>query len=312
MDMVNRHKELAIIIPVYNEGKALQTNFKEIVRVLEQDRVDCRFMFVDDGSTDNTWQVLESIVKEYPQAEAIRFARNFGKEIALAAGLDSIDAQLYLLMDSDLQHPPDQIRPMLELLIKEDANIVEGIKITRGKESLFYRSVAKLFYWVLNVVTHLDMRNSSDFKLLDKQVVESIRRFDERNLFIRGIVKWVGFKTVQHPFHVEERVNGVSHFSTAKLAMLALNATLSYTSKPLYITMISGLIFLFFAIILGIQTLANYLVGNALDGFSTVILVLLITGSMIMISLGIIGTYISRIYDEIKARPRYIVKDKIQ
>jgi dolichol-phosphate mannosyltransferase len=310
MERMNKSKELAIIIPVFNEGKALRSNFEEIIRILDQDKIECSFMFVDDGSTDHTWDVLQAIVTEYPQVEAIRFARNFGKEIALVAGLDQVEAKLYLIMDSDLQHPPEQIKTMLDLQRMENANIVEGIKISRGKESLFYRLAAKSFYSFLKVITHLDMKKSSDFKLLDSQVVESIRRFDERNLFFRGIINWVGFKTVQHPFHVEERVNGTSHFSTAKLAMLAINATVSYTSKPLYITIISGLLFLFFAVILGIQTLANYLVGNALDGFSTVILVLLITGSMIMISLGIIGIYISRIYDEIKARPRYIIKDK--
>lgn len=305
------NKKLALIIPVYNEEKALESNFLEIRRVLEADGISCAYMFVDDGSKDGTWRVLTSLAETYSNVSAIRFARNFGKELALSAGVDQIDADYYLTMDSDLQHPPRYIKTMLDAMANQKVNIVEGVKSSRGKESFVYKIFAKSFYKFLKSITNLEMDNSSDFKLMDRQVIDAIRSFKERNLFFRGIVNWVGFNHMQIPFEVEERRGGDSHFPLTKLILLALNAILAYTSKPLYLTTVSGLVFLFFAIIIGVQTLYNYFVGTAISGFSTVILLLLITGSMIMLSLGIIGVYISRIYEEIKGRPRYIVEEKL-
>lgn len=301
---------LAVIIPVYNEGTAIQKNFREIHQILTEDGITCCYLFVDDGSTDDTWQALCNLAEEFPSVSALGFARNFGKEIALSAGIDSIDADRYLMMDSDLQHPPRYIKEMLKLMETHQANIIEGVKVSRGKESLKYKLVAKSFYKLMKLITGLEMDNSSDFKLMDRQVVDSLRSFHERNLFFRGLVGWVGFKSVPFPFEVDTRRDGSSHFSTRKLMLLAMNAILSYTSKPLYITLFSGILFLFFALVLGVQTLYNYFSGIAVDGFSTVILLLLITGSMIMISLGIIGVYISRIYEEIKGRPRYIISHR--
>jgi polyisoprenyl-phosphate glycosyltransferase len=167
--------------------------------------------------------------------------------------------------------------------------------------------VAKTFYRLLKSVTSLELDNSSDFKVMTNDVILQLRRIKERNLFFRGVIDWVGFKKVQFPFEVEERTVGNSSFSTLKLVGLALNAILSYTSKPLYITIVSSLVFLVFAVILGVQTLYNYIIGVSVSGFSTVIVLLLIVGSMILMSMGIIGVYIARIYDEIKQRPKYIV-----
>lgn len=305
------NKTLAVVIPVYNESKALEANFREIHRIFTEDGITCQYHFVDDGSKDDTWSVIEDLSSKYPQITAIRFARNFGKEIALRAGVESIDADLYLTMDSDLQHPPAYVKAMIETMAREDADIIDGVKASRGKESLKYKLFARGFYSFLKGITSLEMNDSSDFKLMNRQVIDSLREFRERNLFFRGIVSWVGYKVVKFPFDVAERQVGVTHFNFAKLVLLAMNAILSYTSKPLYLTIISGLIFLVFAFILGVQTLYNFFFGHAISGFSTVILLILFTGSMIMLSLGIIGVYISRIYDEIKRRPRYVIDRRL-
>lgn len=303
-------RQLAVIIPVYNESSGLYQNFSTIISTLQTDGIQADYLLVDDGSNDRTWSVIGEIVSQYPQVQAIRFAKNCGKEMALFAGIGQIDAQRYILMDSDLQHPPSVVKELIAIMEQTGADIVSGIKADRGQESWLHRRVAKGFYSFLKLITHLDMQNSSDFKLINRRVVEELRQFQERNLFFRGLVNFVGFKRVTHPFNVSQRVGGNSRFSVAQLAKLAINAIVSYTSKPLYIVVIFGLIFGLFSLILGVQTIINFILGNALNGFSTVILVLLITGSMIMISLGIIGTYISRIYDEIKARPRYIIRDR--
>jgi len=305
-----KNKKFVVIIPVFNESKAILENFQIIHRTLQDDGVHAQFFLIDDGSKDDTWHYIEKIMNLYPEVSALRFARNFGKELALMAGVENIDADYYCFMDSDLQHPPKCIKGMLELMFSERVNIVEGTKASRGKESLLYRWIAENFYRTLRWVTKLEMNNSSDFKIMDRQVIDTIRNFHEHRVFFRGIVDWVGFKRASFKFDVAERVNGKSKFSTSKLAMLAVNAIVSYTSKPLYLTVVLGAIFLVFAFILGIQTLFNYLVGSAVDGFSTVILLLLTIGAMLMLSIGMIGVYIARIYDEIKGRPRYIVAEK--
>lgn len=306
-----KNKKLALIIPVYNEGKALAANFAEFMRILDADEINCQFHFVDDGSKDDTWQVVELLAKSYSNVSGVKFARNFGKEIALRAGIESIDADLYITMDSDLQHPPRYIKTMLDLMSSSGADIIDGVKASRGKESFKHRFFAKSFYKILKSITGLEMDNSSDFKLMNRQVIDNLRDFNERNLFFRGIVSWVGFNVVTFEFDVDDRKEGASHFSFGKLVFLAMNAILSYTSKPLYLTIFSGVLFLIFALIMGIQTLFNFFFGHAISGFSTVILLILITGSMIMLSLGIIGVYISRIYEEIKRRPRYVIEKKL-
>ncbi len=304
--------ELVVIIPVYNEEKAIQKNFSIIYQTLLKDQISCHFMIVDDGSSDQTWSKICEIINKYNHVSALRFARNFGKEIALCAGIDHIQAKRYLLMDSDLQHPPQYVKNMITLMNQTKVNIVHGVKKKRGKEKLAYTFIAKSFYKLLQLTTGLHLDNSSDFKLIDAQVANSIRQFKERNLFFRGIIDWVGFKSATYHFEVKERRNGSSRFSTIKLIQLAFNSIISYTHKPLYLTIIGGVIFFFISIILGIQTLVRYFLGHSLNGFSTIILLLLFIGSMIMFSLGIIGIYISRIYDEVKQRPRYIISKKIK
>ncbi len=308
--MIENNK-IGVIIPVYNEAAGLFENFKEIDTQLKQSGIAAHYLFVDDGSKDATWQVIKEIKAQFQNVAAIRFAKNFGKEMALSAGVDVLEADIYVTMDSDLQHPPSEVNNMIELMQSQSADIVSGVKASRGKESFAHRLAAKSYYRLLGVLTHLDMQNSSDFKVFNKRVAQSIRNFHERHIFFRGIVDWVGFEHVVYNFDVAQRQAGGSRFSTLKLIKLAINAIVSYTSKPLYIVVLSGFIFALFALILGIQTIYNYFSGHALDGFSTVILILLISGAMIMTSLGVIGLYISRIYEELKARPRYIIRDKL-
>ncbi len=303
--------KLALIIPIYNEEQALEKHIRKIHEVLIADGISAEYMLIDDGSTDNTWSVIESLSRDIETLHAIRLSRNFGKELAICAGLDAIDADRYLVMDSDLQHPPHCIKGMLSSMDVNGADIVEGVKLSRGKESFCRKLFAKTFYKILKTTTGLNIDNSSDFKLMDRRVVDYLRTFHERNVFFRGISDFVGFKRISYEFAVDEREDGTSRFSLLKLIKLALNAIISYTSKPLYLTVLLGIIFFIFALILGVQTLVNFFTGHAVSGFSTVILLNLIVGSLILFSLGIIGVYISKIYDEVKARPRYIISKKI-
>lgn len=299
-----------VIIPVYNEESALAFNFDKIYSELKQLREDVHYILVDDGSVDSTWAVVENISKNHVNVEGIKFARNYGKEAALMAGISQSKADRYITMDSDLQHPPKHIGPMMALMDESKANIIEGVKNDRGVESFKYKVFAKSFYKLLHKMSNLDMDGSSDFKIMDSKVIDSITKMQETNIFFRGLVHWVGFKSEKYYFDVEDRLEGESSFSTFRLMRLAMDAVFSYTSKPLYITLIISLIFVVLGSILGIQTLINFMIGNAVSGFSTVIILILISSGLILFSLGIIGVYIARIYDEVKGRPQYILSEK--
>ena len=219
--------DLAVIIPLYNEGAVIRENFRRIRQALAGDGLSCHFVLVDDGSSDGTWHEISLLAKEFPEVSSLRFARNFGKEAAICAGLESVDARRYLVMDSDLQHPPGCVKEMVELMEREQADIVDGIKEKRGQEPLAYRLLANSFYRLMKPLTGLELERSSDFKLLDRRVVEALRRFEESSLFFRGLVAWVGFKRVTYRFAVNGPGCRRSRFTTGKLIRLALSAILS-------------------------------------------------------------------------------------
>jgi len=310
--MTGRNESLAVIIPVFNEGGSIRKNLDEIRGVFARDGIPCRFMLVDDGSTDHTWSELQALAGEFEEVSAVRFARNFGKEAAIFAGINSIDADRYLIMDSDLQHPPECAKDMLALMEKEQADIIDGVKESRGRESVKYRFYAKCFYRLLRLVTGLDLCGSSDFKLLNRRVAEHLLEMKESRLFFRGLVDWVGFKRVSFSFAVGERTHGFTRFSTRKLVKLAFDAFFSFTDRPLHLALFFGVFFLLAAAGLGLWMLISSLSGRYTADFSVVILLLLVIGAVILISLGTVGVYISRIYDEVKGRPRYIVSERIE
>lgn len=302
---------ISIIIPVYNEEKQIEETVSIILQILSGNGIECEFILVDDGSADGTWETISRLARNYSCVSAIKLSRNFGKEAAICAGLERARGDACLIIDSDLQHPPSLIPEMVKLWRTEGYDVVEGVKASRGKESFVTRIGASLFYKLLKLLSGYDLENTSDFKLLDRRVVEAWKRLGERNTFFRGMSTWVGFKRVSVPFEVSERKTGKSGWSFFKLLKLAIDAITSYSSLPLQAVTLIGVLFLLGSVVLGIQTLYKKFAGQALSGFTTVILLQLIIGSCLMISLGIIGTYLARIYDEVKSRPRYIVSEEI-
>lgn len=303
--------QVAVILPVYNEEGAILQHFEAIRSQLISDGIDARFLFVDDGSRDGTWKELCQIAESFPNIKAVKFSRNFGKEMAIRAGLASIEADFYVVMDSDLQHPPRHIAPMIALMREKGVDIVNGKKSSRGKEGLIYKFFASSFYGLMRSVSGVDMRGTSDFKVFSGKVAAEIRRFGEQGGFFRGFIDWVGFSCADYYFDVEERKAGKTSFSFGKLVRLAIGAIVGYSSKPLMLTIYIGILFLIFAAALGIQTLVHFFTGQAVSGFSTVILLQLIIGSFVLICLGLIGIYIAKIYDEVKGRPPYILEKEI-
>ncbi len=302
---------LTLVIPVFQEANQLKQNIFHIKDILDANKLRYEMVLVDDGSMDNTWEVVRALSREMKEIRGVRLSRNFGKEAALCAGLETARGDACIIMDADLQHPPELIPRMLEIWQSGEIDIVDGIKSSRGKESFFKMLSARTFYSVLKRFSGLDLNNASDFKLLDSKVVAAWKRMGERTTFFRGMSAWVGFKRVSIPFVVAERQEGKSKWSFFRLWKLAITAITSFSSAPLQLVSFIGFLFLISSVILGIQTLYRWFMHNAVSGFTTVILLLLIIGSTLMISLGIIGTYIARIFDEVKQRPRYIVLDRI-
>ncbi len=302
---------LSIVIPAYHEEKLIYENIHTVHRLLLEHSIRHEIILIEDGSRDKTWEMIKRLAGEIQEIRACRFSRNFGKEAALCAGLERSRGDACIVMDSDLQHPPELIPQMVELWQTGNYDVIEGIKASRGREGIFSRICAHSFYDLLKRLSGLELRNASDFKLLDAKVIEAWKQMDERVTFFRGMSAWVGFRRVAIPFEVAERKDGASRWTFASLFKLAVNAITAFSSAPLQIITFIGILFLIGSIILGIQTLYMWISGQAFSGFTTVILLLLIIGSTLMISLGIIGTYIARIFDEVKFRPRYIISDTI-
>lgn len=298
-------------MPVYNEGEHIVGSVGVVERILQENRIDYEFVLVDDGSKDDSWAKLRQMAEQNKRMISVRLSRNFGKEAALCAGLDAATGDAVIVMDADLQDPPELI-PELVKHWMDGFDVVEGVKSSRGKEGAAYKFCAKTYYKVLLKATGIDLRNASDYKLLDRKVVEAMQQLPEKVTFFRGMSAWVGFERKQVPFEVQPRVMGKTKWSLKRLAGLAFSSITSYTSAPLQLVTILGVVMFFVSLVLGAQTLARYLMGNALEGFTTVILLQLFIGSMLMISLGIIGMYLMKIYHEIKGRPRYLVSKKIK
>ena len=301
---------ITVLMPVYNEGKYIYNNVMKVDSLLIEKGIEHQFLLVDDCSTDNTWDEMCRLASDYPHVSIIRLSRNFGKESALCAGLENAAGDAVVIMDSDLQHPPEYIPEMVRLWREEGYNVVEGVKEDRGKESLGSKLAALLFYRTFRRTTGIDIGVASDFKLMDRSAVEAWKKLPERNIFFRGLSAWVGFKRCTLPFKVAPRAGGDTKWTFSALVRLAINSITAYTAAPLFIVFWLGVLMGIGAVILGIQTLYNYFAHQSVPGFSTVILLLLFIGSAIMISLSIIGLYIAKIYDEVKARPRYIIMSK--
>ncbi len=303
---------ITVLIPVYNEESQICENISVIRKCLAETGMEYMILLVDDGSTDSTWLRLKMLSEEIPCIKALRLSRNFGKEAALCAGLEAVEGDACIIMDADLQHPPTLIPEMIRLWKDEGYEVVEGVKALRGNESMINKVGASLFYQTLSKLSGFNMQQASDFKLLDKKVILAWRSMNERGTFFRGMSAWVGYNRISIPFNVGMRTKGVSKWSLFNLFTLAVKAITSFSSFPLQLVTFMGVFFLIGALVLGIQTLYMKLSGMALSGFTTVILLLLLIGSCLMISLGVIGTYIARIYEEVKCRPRYIVADEIE
>lgn len=303
---------LSVVIPAFNEASHLEASLHEIRRHAGGLDMSYELIVVDDGSHDATWSVLLRLAHAIPELRALSLARNFGKEAAIRAGLEIAAGHAVVVMDADLQHPPELLPEMVLLWRTQNFRVVSAVKHRRGDETLLNRLAAKSFYRVFSRLTGTALNASADYKLLDRVVVDDYLALPERSTFFRGLVPWLGHTEATVPFVVPERVGGQSKWSMLQLARLAANGLTSFSTAPLQFVTIAGFGFLAFAMILAAQTIIAKLTGAAAEGFPTVILLMLFTSSLTMLSLGIVGQYVAKIYEEIKARPRFLLKAEIR
>lgn len=303
---------ISIIIPSYNEEGNVEHTAEVVIGIMEKNDIPFELVFINDGSSDSTWDRLEEMAQRDERIVAVNFSRNFGKESAIFAGLETASGDAVVLMDCDLQHPPETIVEMYKIWKNNDVDVVEGRKADRGKEGKAYRGFSLLFYKLIHKASGLDMNAASDFKLLDRKAVDALLRMPERLTFFRAMSSWVGFKTEKVYFEVAEREIGESKWTTKQLIKFAINNITSFTSAPMQIVTVCGVITFIISLIMGISTIVQKIIGESEGGFPTVIILQMLTSSIIMFSLGIIGFYISKIYEEIKNRPRYIIRDIVR
>ena len=297
---------LSVVLPSYNEEGNVENTNRVLSELLEQEKIPYELIFVNDGSKDDTQGKLEKICLDNEHAHYILFSRNFGKEAAISAGLGLSKGDCVAVMDCDLQHPPATLVEMYRMW-ENGYEVIEGVKRSRGKESGLHAHAAKTFYGIMSKATNMDMSRASDFKLMDRKAVDAVLSMPEYHSFFRALSSWVGFKTASVEFDVQERLAGESKWSTKSLVNYAIDNIMEFSSLPMQLVTGMGTITFFIALILGLQTLIKYFCGNVAEGFTTVIILLLFLGSILMLGLGIIGMYISKIYDEVKHRPKYII-----
>ena len=303
---------ISVVIPLYKEAANLRPLLTGVTTALARTGFRFELIVIDDGSPDETWQILSEEAKAFPTLQGLRLSRNFGKELALCAGLERARGDAVIVMDGDGQHPPELLPEMVRLWQTSGVDLVEAVKSKRGPESFSQRFGAFMFYVFLSKLAGVNLKGISDFKLMSRRALDAWLQMEERNVFFRGMTAWLGFARVQIPFEVPVRAAGETGWSFPTRFKLALTGLSAFSWLPLQFVTLAGLVFFIFSVLFGIYTLALQLAGKSVSGFATVILLLLIIGSLLMLSLGIIGEYLARIYEEVKRRPRYVIASSIE
>lgn len=300
-----------IIIPIFNESQAIQRFHTLVTTAVSDLPYQFRLIYINDGSTDDTQLRLEQIFDTNPDVCIVELSRNFGHQAAISAGLDLADADVVITMDGDGEHPPAMIGQMLQLA-ESGYDIVIAQRAEGQKASWFKRWTSDAFYAMINRIGDTKISpGAADFRLITRPVLESLKKFHEYHRFLRGMIAWMGYRSITVPYTPAERISGKSKYSLRKMASLAANAIFSFSLVPLYIAIATGGVFIILAIVEAIYVLSFWISGrqSSLEpGWSSLMFVLLIVGGTIMISLGFIGIYLGYIFQEVKGRPVYLVR----
>ncbi len=306
-------KSLSVIIPCFNEEEVLRESYKRTKAVLDTLPCDTEIIYVNDGSLDKTRAMLDEIAASDAHVKVLHFSRNFGHQPAVSAGIKNCHTDLAIIMDADLQDPPELIPEILALHEKEQANSVYCVRRSRDKESFFKLFTARLFYRTMNRMSEVEFPlDTGDFRLIDRKIMNEFNRLREHGKYIRGLVSWIGFKQVPFYYERKARVAGETKYPLSKMIRFASNALLYFSKKPLRLAMSLGFIAVIIGIILAIWFTLGKLYGfsNAETGWTSIMTVVVFFGGVQLLTIGVLGQYIGVLFDEIKNRPEYIIDEK--
>jgi len=305
---------LSIIIPCFNEEEVLPETYRRVKAALEGDwHKGYELIFINDGSMDSTLSILQSYAEEDEQVKILNFSRNFGHQAAVSAGMEHCSGDLAIIIDADLQDPPELFREMVALQEKEQANVVYGVRKERKGETAFKKFTAKWFYRILNRLSDVSLNvDTGDFRLVDRKVINTFKGLNEKNKYIRGLISWMGYKQVPIEYNRDPRLAGETKYPLSKMLKLASVAMFYFSKKPLKMAITLGMISLIIGLILTVYVLVIQLSGiETTPGWASTLITIIFFGGVQLVTIGVTGEYIGNILDEVKGRPEFIVSDFI-
>ncbi|MFN3491163.1 MAG: glycosyltransferase family 2 protein [Anaerolineales bacterium] len=305
--------KIDLVIPIFNEVESIRQTYQDVCAVIDSLPHDFRFIYVDDGSNDGTVDTLRSICAKDPRVSLIELSRNFGHQAALTAGMDASQGDMMISMDGDGQHPPEMIPQMISL-IQNGYDIVQTQRIENGRLS-FKKITSNFFYWLINKISGTQVtQGAADFRAMNQNALHGLRSMKEYHRFLRGMISWMGYKSIILPYEEPKRIAGKSKYSLGKMLRLASDAIFSFSLAPLYIGLSAGFVFFILACAQLTYVLTLWFTNNTervVPGWSSLMGILLIASGIIMILLGFIGVYVGYIFQEVKRRPVYLIKGKL-
>lgn len=308
-------KKVSFIIPCYNEEEVLPLLYQRLNNVSNELKdYECEFIFINDGSKDKTEEIIENLNKNDNRVKLYSFARNFGHQAAVSCGIHRCESDIAIIIDADLQDPPEIIPDMIKEYEKTKTPIIYGKRISREGESLFKKLTASIFYRLINLLSEVQFPvDTGDFRLIDKTVIEAYKSFSENPKYIRGLISWMGFEQKAFEYKRESRIAGTTKYTLKKMLRLALTGILSFSVKPLRISLFFGIMSIFIAIIFSLRVFYLYLFSPAdlVRGWASTIIIILFIGGVQLISLSVISEYLANLFNEVKKRPEYIIKKEL-
>ena len=302
---------LSIVVPCFNEEACLPELYRRLSEAAQQaSGGDYELVLVNDGSRDSTWSVMQGLADEDPHVLAVNLSRNHGHQLALTAGLDLSHGEIILIIDADLQDPPELLPAMIEAMRKEGADVVYGVRRSRSGETAFKRATAHGFYRLLSRATDIDIPvDTGDFRLMSRRALEALLAMPEQSRFIRGMVAWIGFRQVPFLYDRDERFAGETKYPFSKMFRFALDALTGFSSAPLKLASHAGLWLSLGSVLILAYIIYAWIAGHSIPGWTSLMLVVVLLGAVQMFVLALMGEYIGRLYNEAKGRPLYIVQE---
>ena len=309
----NSQQKVAVIVPCYNEEAVIKESYRRTRAVLDRLPQQTEIIYINDGSFDQTRNLLNSLADADPEVKVLHFSRNFGHQPAVTAGINHCDADLAVIIDADMQDPPELIPELLDTQAREHANVVYCVRRSRAGESFFKLFTAKAFYRIMNRMSEVNFPlDTGDFRLIDRKVINAFNQLHERGKYIRGLISWVGFHQVPFYYEREARIAGETKYPLGKMVRFASNAMLYFSKKPLQLATGLGFISVLVGIVLAIWFTLGKIYGfsNAEVGWTSIMTSIIFFGGVQLLTVGVLGQYVGILFDEIKARPEYIIDEQ--